>query len=213
MTDGPVLTMTLASAVLVEPSINPLLLPPNDEGRTFIEWNMLYPHSYARPSLPLSTESWSDLLREPATFPRLSNMHIISPAFPWTIDIRAETQDVALTCHDVIEQLHKFLYKFITDFDMDTAPPKHRHAMWESFDASRTPPDGLPGRLLINKVFNGLRRVEWLCGTTVFLGLDSNNTYIRQRLNTVLPGTFVLSCGNPSADNGCVQHEVVTSES
>lgn len=175
-----------------------------------IKWNLLYPNSYARPSISLSPKAWADRLNEPATFPRLSNICVISPCFPWMIEIRSDAQDVALTCHDVIEQLHRFLYKFLSNTDMDTALPTHQHAMWESFDASRDPPDELPGRLLISPIFNGLRRVEWLCGTTEFSGLDANSEYIRERFDIVLPGTFVLYCSKSSADKESVQSAQVT---
>ncbi|KII94274.1 hypothetical protein PLICRDRAFT_27158 [Plicaturopsis crispa FD-325 SS-3] len=194
---APVLTTPLAQAILAEPSINPLFLPSANDDRTHIKWNLLYPDSYARPSNSLSPKAWADRLNEPATFPRLSNIHVISPCFPWMIEIRSDAQDVALTCHDVIEQLHRFLYQFLSNTDMDTALPTHQDAMWESFDASRNPPDELPGRLLIGPIFNGLRHVEWLCGTTEFLGLDANSEYIRERVGVVIPGMFVLSCAKP----------------
>lgn len=204
--DGPVLTARTAGVLSVEPLINPLLMPPNGDGGIFVRWNMLYPTSYASPSSSLSAELWTERLREPATFPRLSSLHVISRGFPWSIPIHAAPDAAHVTCFDVIEQIHKFLYRFIPKLDTELASREHLQAIRAAFRVNRTPPDGLPGRLLNEELFNGPKRVEWLCECTAFMGIDRDIAYIQHRVSAAVPGLFVLLCGRPSDEDASIRN-------
>lgn len=158
---------------------------------------MLFPSSYATATAAGSQETLLGRLREPATHPRLSAIRIISRAFPWTIEIQAPTRNTALTCQDILDQLHLFLYKFLLKREMHTATPEHQAALWIYFKSNRTPADGLLARLLKDRC-PSMRKIDWLGKDTVFLGIDQDDDYVRQRVNIVLPGTYVLKCGRPA---------------
>ncbi|KII89798.1 hypothetical protein PLICRDRAFT_566537 [Plicaturopsis crispa FD-325 SS-3] len=196
---GPALDRICASAVHASPTINPLLQYSQDSSTTghhSINWNMLFPSSYAT-ATATSQETLLARLREPATHPRLSAIRVISRAFPWTIEIHAQTRlNTALTCQDILDQLHLFFYKFLLRREMHTATPEHQKATWIYHKANRTPADGLRARVL-NNMYTGMRKIEWLGKDTAFRGIEQDDEYVRQQVGVVIPGTYVLICGHP----------------
>jgi hypothetical protein len=55
---------------------------------------------------------------EPATFPRMSSIQIISTAFPGTIEVKSASA-TAVTCRDIVVQLHKFISVNLDTIEMD----------------------------------------------------------------------------------------------
>jgi len=169
-----------------------LLLPPAEgKNSTAMIWNILYPGSYARLPNDPSGESWFEKRIEPATFPRMSSIRIISKTFPWSIVIKAEDNDTAVTCRDVVEQLHKYLCILLGPIEMDDVTPEHRKAMSSAFRANRL--QDIPAEIFRDSI--GMRRMDWLLKNTMFEGLVEDKVYAKERLSLFVPGTFVLRCG------------------
>jgi hypothetical protein len=188
-----VLNPFIASIVHPEFLMNPMLLfpPPEKKNSTAMIWNMLYPGSYARLPNDPSGESWFEKRIEPATFPRMSSIRIISRVFPWTIEVNAEANGIAVTCRDVVDQLHKYLCVLLGPIEMDDVTPEHRKAMSAAFRANRS--QDIPAEVFRDSI--GMRRIDWLCKNTMFEGLEEDKVYIEERLLVFVPGTFVLRCG------------------
>jgi hypothetical protein len=154
-------------------------------------WNTLYPGSYARLPHDPSGESWFEKRIEPATFPRMSIIRIISRTFPWMIEIKGEDSEAAVTCRDVVEQLHKFFCVLLGPIEMDDVTAEHRKAMSAASRANRL--QEIPAEIFKDSI--GMRRIDWLCKNTMFEGLEEDKEYITERLSEFVPGTFVLRCG------------------
>jgi hypothetical protein len=102
----------LITAVAAMPQINPLLIPIGDEeDRSHLRWNMLFSIAHCHHSTDPSHRSWSNGRQEPATFPRVTELRMISHAFPWIVNIRATNRAIGVTCGDLIEQLSEHLQK------------------------------------------------------------------------------------------------------
>lgn len=190
---GTVLDPFIASIVRPEFLINPMLLlrPVEGVNNTAIIWNIVYPGSYARIPDDPSGESWFQERVEPATFPRMSSIRVISRTFPWIIEIKAEANGIAVTCRDVVDQLHKYLCVLLGPIEMDDVTPDHRKAMSVAFRANRS--QDIPAEIFRDSI--GMRRMDWLCKNTMFEGLEEDKGYITERLSVFVPGTFVLRCG------------------
>lgn len=161
-----------------------------------VAWNILYPGSYARRPDDPSGESWFIARAEPATFPRMSGIRIISRAFPWMIDIKSEAAGKAITCRDVLDQLHNYLGTLLSPLEMDDVTLEHRSAMSAAYRASRS-------HQIVSQEYKdspGMRKIDWLCKTTVFEGIEEDKDYIVDRLSVFVPGTFVLRCGVKKSD-------------
>lgn len=199
LTDAPVLNPFIASLVQPEFTLNPILAPHSkaqeSQSNTTITWNIIYPGSYARLPGDPSGESWFEKRTGPATFPRMSSISIISPAFPWTIDIKAEGEGTAVTCRDVVDQVHKYLCVLLSPLEMDDVTPEHRKAMSAAFRANRS--QDIPAETFQNS--HGMRRIDWLCKNTIFEGLEEDKEYITERLAVFIPSTFVLRCSQKSS--------------
>ena len=101
-----------AKIVRAQIELNPLLSPPPDNltDRSYLKWNMLWPTGQCQRSSDPGVRSWSEGRNSPATWPRLRAMHLISRTFPWTITIEASDPEEGVTCGDVMEEIHVFMY-------------------------------------------------------------------------------------------------------
>lgn len=190
---GPVLSPFIASIVRPEFSFNPMLhRPPADgENNTAMTWNMLYPGSYSRLPLDPSGESWFERRVEPATFPKMNSIRIISRTFPWMIEVKAEDVETAVTCRDIVDQLSKYFCVLLGPIEMDDVSAEHRKAMSAAFRVNRS--QEIPAEIFRNSI--GMRRIDWLCKNTMFEGLEEDKGYVTERLSVFVPGTFVMRCG------------------
>lgn len=194
ISDGPILGPQAALKVEPEFSIHPFLLPRSvEEGTidTSITWNIIYPGSYARIPGDPSGESWFERRVEVATFPRMTHIRVISRAFPWIIHVASSTEHAALTCKDVLEQVHKYLCELLSPLEMDDVTPEHRRNMSLAYRANRS--QDIPAKIFTGSA--GLRKMDWLAKNTMFEGLEEDKEYIAERLTVFMSGTFVLRLG------------------
>ncbi|EIN07959.1 hypothetical protein PUNSTDRAFT_121126 [Punctularia strigosozonata HHB-11173 SS5] len=191
---GPVLEPFVAKVVRAHLELNPLLQAPADnhspdKDPPYLKWCMLFPESFCQRSSDPPHRSWMVGRDEPATFPRVTHLRIISPSFPWTVDVRAEDRGIGVTCGDVIQQLDKFLHELVRKEEYAHAGKQRSKMMNEAYHFNRSTAHGVPG----GRLGAGMRRLDWLCRETMWGGLEENDRYVREHA-AGLSCTFVLTC-------------------
>ncbi|KAF8265326.1 hypothetical protein EI94DRAFT_1736142 [Lactarius quietus] len=188
---GPVLEPMLIKAVSAKLEINPLLLPiGDDEERPHLRWNMLFSTAHCHRSTDPTHRSWSNGRQEPATFPRITNLRLISNVFPWLLDIKATNAAIGVTCGDVIEQLSDHLQRRLRKEDYEGATGAKRRAIRDAYHYNRSRNAGVPG----GQLGDGLKALDWLGPQTMFGGMLLNETLVRDRFNVVIPCMLELVC-------------------
>ena len=100
--------LCLIKVVGAHPKLNPLIQPlADDSDRPYIQWNMLFPTSDCRRSVDPAHVSWSSGRGDPATFPRVTNLRLVSDTYPWMIDVHARDPDIGVTCGEVDDFIHE----------------------------------------------------------------------------------------------------------
>jgi hypothetical protein len=181
----------LVKAVSATPQINPLLIPIGDEeDRPHLRWNMLFTTAHCHRSTDPSHRSWSNGRQEPATFPRVTELRLISRAFPWIIHIRATNQAIGVTCGDLIEKLSDHMQRRLHKEDYEGASSLRRRAIRDAYHHNRSRSAGVPG----GQLGDGLKALDWLGTQTMFGGLQLNEQLLLERFNVVLPCMLELLC-------------------
>lgn len=171
--------------------INPLLLPLGDEDdRPHLRWNMLFLTAHCHRSTDPSHRSWSNGRQEPATFPRVTELRLISRVFPWILNIRATNRAIGVTCGDMIEQLSDYLQRRLRKEDYEGATGMRRQAVRAAYHHNRSRSVGVPG----GQLGDGLKALDWLSTQTMFGGVQQNEQLVQERFNVVLPCTLELVC-------------------
>ena len=181
----------LVKAVSATPHINPLLIPIGDEeDRPHLRWNMLFSTAHCHRSTDPSHRSWSNGRQEPATFPRVTELRIISRAFPWVVHIRATNRTTGVTCGDLIEQLSDHLQRRLRKEDYDGASGLRRRTIRDAYHHNRSRSAGVPG----GQLGDGLKALDWLGTQVMFGGLQLNEQLLLERFNVALPCMLELLC-------------------
>jgi hypothetical protein len=190
-TDGPVLEPMLVKAVGATLKINPFLLPLLDEEeRPHLRWNMLFSTAHCHRSTDPSHRSWSNGRQEPATFPRVTEIRLISRVFPWTVNIRATNRAVGVTCGDMVEQLSEHLQRRLRKEDYEGATGGRRRAIRDAYHHNRSRSAGVPG----GQLGDGLKALDWLGMQTMFGGVQLNEQLLLERFNVAPPCMLELVC-------------------
>ncbi|KAI0028426.1 hypothetical protein K488DRAFT_58659, partial [Vararia minispora EC-137] len=123
---------------------------------------------------------------EPATSPRLQEIHIISPESPWCTTVR---NDEGVTLHDIFSTLQRsYTTRYITEAEFEGCSLRMRSAIKAYLataaavlksDPNRLPPDQVP-------------RICWLRDRHYFQRLTINKSYTEQRLGISAPNIFIL---------------------
>jgi len=190
-TDGPVLEPMLVKAVEAKLQMNPLLLPLGDEDdHPHLRWNMLFSTAHCHRSTDPTHRSWSNGRQEPATFPRVTELRIVSRVFPSVIDVRATNRAVGITCGDLIEQLSDHLQRRLRKEDYEGASAPRRRAIRDAYHHNRSRSTGVPG----GQLGDGLKALDWLGTQTMFGGIQQDEQYMLDRFNVLMPCVLELVC-------------------
>lgn len=188
---GPVLEPFLTKVVKAKLQVNPLLQPPPDDLATpFLKWNMLFPTGQCQRSTDPGHRSWSDGRFAPATWPRVTSIRLVSKSFPWEIDVPANEEALGVTCGDVVEAIHLFMYGRVSGAQLEGASPTHKRVVSQSFYHNRSTAFGVPG----GRLQQTLLRCDWLGQNTVFGGIVHDDHLAREITGCSLPCTLVLMC-------------------
>lgn len=172
--------------------MNPLLKPLLDEegSRAHLRWNMLFSPTQCQRSDEPADRSWSGGRQEPATFPRVTELRLVSRVLPWIIDIPASNPTIGVTCGDIIDQLSRYLHRQLRGSEYSSQPVDQQNALKTAYHFNRSTADGVPG----GRLGDGLRRLDWLGMSTMFGGIDRNDAFVREHCGEILPCVFELHC-------------------
>ncbi|KAJ7272838.1 hypothetical protein C8J57DRAFT_1063277 [Mycena rebaudengoi] len=188
---GPVLEPFLIRAVRAHVILNPLVQPIS-EGSTdpYLKWNMLFPSNQCQRSDDPPHMSWSKGRQEPATFPRVTSIRLVSGSFPWAISIVAHNRDLGVTCGELIDYISADMYQLTGQPEYEAIPAQRKRAVAEAYRHNRSRANGVPG----GSLNPGMLRLDWLGLDTRFGGVRENDRLVKQVCGDVLPCTFELVC-------------------
>ena len=196
----------LVARVKARVSINPLLQPPNDQlDRDYLKWNMLFPTGNCQRSSDRPGRSWYSGRDAPATWPRVTQIRLVSRSFPWAIDVPASDARVGVTCGDVVEAIHVNMYGRLSQQQYDCASRGQKRLLSESFYHNRSTAHGVPG----GKLQQTLLKCDWLGQDTMFGGIGDDERLVRDMCGDALPCTFELKCVRryPMTEQEIREHE------
>lgn len=174
--------------------LNPLLAPPPDrsEDRPYLKWNMLWPTGQCQKSTDPGARSWYVGRKAPATWPRVKSLRLISRSFPWIIAIEARDPEEGVTCGDVMEGIHKFMYGRVSKGQMEAASDNQKALLSRSYYHNRSTAPDVPG----GRLEGALLRCDWLGLHTSFGGIvEADERTLKDLLHGApLPCTFELKC-------------------
>ncbi|KAF7441239.1 hypothetical protein PC9H_001588 [Pleurotus ostreatus] len=188
---GPVLEPFLIQVVKASVKLNPLIEPaPDNSDRPYLKWNMLFPSAYTQRSTDPSTMSWINGREEPATFPRITFLRLISKSFPWMITVRATKRTVGVTCGEVIDAIAENMSRLASQTDYHSLPKSKQKTISENYRRNRSRAHGVPG----GRLGEGIKRLDWLGTDSMFGGIERNERLVKEICGDVLPCTFSVSC-------------------
>jgi hypothetical protein len=185
-----VLDPFILSVVKADLQVNPLLqTQPETSDNEYLKWNMLWPSSYCSRSSDPPHRSWSKGRGEPATFPRMNSIRIVSRTFPWMIIIKAADPVSGVTCGDVIDGIDDFLHGMVKKEEFESAGRQRKKDMTNAYHINRSTAHGVPG----GRLGEGIRRLDWLVKDTIYGGICRSDEFIREEYGG-LPATLELRC-------------------
>ncbi|KAF9557175.1 hypothetical protein CPC08DRAFT_640590 [Agrocybe pediades] len=187
---GPVLEPFIVRALQIELKLNPLISPPGDDpsAHAYLKWNMLFPTSTVQRTDDKHHMSWMDGRDAPATFPRVTVLHLVSEHFPWMFTVSEKVPDRGVTCGEVIDAIGAELSKLTTGADYSGLSKPNQGAVSLAYNHNRSRNPGVPGGAL----GKGLRRLDFLKRNVNFAGIEVNSQMVWRLLGETFPCTFVL---------------------
>ncbi|KAG5639170.1 hypothetical protein H0H81_006074 [Sphagnurus paluster] len=194
---GPVLEPFLLKVVGAQLRLNPLIepLPESGADRPHLLWNMLFDSGNIQRSTDPSDVSWSNGRDEPATFPRVTMLRVVSEIFPWLIEVHASDAAVGVTCGELIDTLSTSLQTLTPEGDFNALPPARQQEVTVAYSYNRSRNAGVPG----GRLKRGLRRCDFLCKQVIFGGIVADEAVVKKIVRCALPCTVVLKCARQYA--------------
>ncbi|KAJ7891330.1 hypothetical protein B0H14DRAFT_2335810, partial [Mycena olivaceomarginata] len=185
----------LIRAVHAQVELNPLIAPPVDNppagtNPPYLKWNMLFPSNRCQRSDESPHISWSNGRHEPATFPRVTVLQLVSESFPWVIKIAARQRDIGVTCGEVIDYISRDMFQLTGQAEYEALSSGRKRIVSEAYRHNRSRADGVPG----GQLNPGMLRLDWIGGDTMFGGVKVNEGLVRRVCGDLLPCTFQLVC-------------------
>ncbi|KAK0241117.1 hypothetical protein EDD85DRAFT_389875 [Armillaria nabsnona] len=184
---GPVLEPRIISSLKILPVLNPVLLAPSPDS-DHIVWNMICHPSTAKLLRDGVEEPFDSFRYEPASSPRLTTLNVISPSFPWIIDLRPRDSNVGVTIGDVLSELFFYLQVALKPVELDRTSPEYRASIVETSVARKE---------LVPEESFGLQLIDWTLGKTQFLRLERDDKYMTERLMPTSPDLYVVRTMTP----------------
>lgn len=174
--------------------VNPLVQPiPDSAAATpppYLKWNMLFPSNQCQRSDEPVHMSWSNGRQEPATFPRVTSLRLVSETVPWPITIIARNRDIGVTCGELVDYISRDMYHLTGQAEYEALPTNRKRTVGEAYRHNRSRANGVPG----GQLNPGMLRLDWLGQDTMFGGVRENDRLVRRVCGDVLPCTFELVC-------------------
>ncbi len=180
--DGPVLEPRIVASLKILPILNPVFSAPSP-GNDHIIWNMMFHPSTARRVRDGVEEAFASFRYEPASSPRMTIFNVISPSFPWILDLRSKDPNVGVTVGDVLSELFLYFQVGLNSVELDRVSSEYRASIMEANSTRRG---------LVPEESFGLQLLDWLLGSTQFMGLSRDARYIENRNMPLSPDLYVM---------------------
>lgn len=187
ITDSPVLEPRTAAILQLSPILNPVFSSPSFSN-DYLVWNMMFDPSTAKRIHNGVEEPFESFRHEPASFPRMTIFNVISPSFPWILDLRSSDPNTGVTVGDVLSEISLYLEVGLSSVELDRVPSKYRTAIAEAYRTRKG---------LVSEESPGFQLLDWLVGNTQFMGLSRDIDYIQERHMPVLPDLYVVLTTTP----------------
>lgn len=176
----------------VQFEINPLLLPPDDSATEYLKWDMVFETNYCYLTTDPATVSWQRGRNQPATFPRVQSLRLVSRLLPYSIDVHTSHLDVGVTCGEVIETIGRVLHEKASQSEYEARLPRDRqHQVALSYHRNRSREPDVPG----GRLSSGLLKLDVLGRNSMFGGIKLDAAFARAACGADMPATFELVCG------------------
>ncbi|KAK0483061.1 hypothetical protein EDD18DRAFT_1432401 [Armillaria luteobubalina] len=179
---GPVLEPRIIATLKILPVLNPVLLAPSPDS-DHIVWNMICHPSTAKRVRGGVEEPFDSFRYEPASSPRLTTFNVISPSFPWIIDLQPRDSNIGVTVGDVLSELFFYLQVALKPTELDRASPEYRASIVET---------SVTRKALVPEESFGLQLIDWTLGKTQFLRLERDEKYMTVRCMPSSPDLYVV---------------------
>lgn len=192
--DAPVLDHL--SFNIVKPPVietHPLLRPVSesrDSSEPFLVFDILFPPNTIHVSNEPPRKSWSKGRKDPATFPRLSVIRLISKYTPWVIQVTSDAPG-GISVSDVISAIHEhFRVNASEDDDWNSVDATAQSEILMAYKWNRSTEMGAPGGIMPEALLRG----DFLMERTMFAGLKLADPEICEEKMGVknFPATFEL---------------------
>ncbi|KAK0188522.1 hypothetical protein F5146DRAFT_1225290 [Armillaria mellea] len=181
---GPVLDTESVVKLHLHPSLHPALSSTSSSDR--IIWNMIFPPSTAERVRENVRESFDSFRLEPATFPRVSILHIVSRRLPWVFNVTPDDDAVGVTVGDVLSDLALRLSLHAGEVDLRSITIEHRQALIASKEAR--------AQILQSEHKVGIQVVDWMVGHTHFTGFNHDIEYLEGRRLDAPLNLYIVLC-------------------
>lgn len=173
--------------------IHPLLRPiaeTRDSSDPFLVFDVLFPPNTIHVSNEPPRKSWSKGRKDPATFPRLKLIRLVTRFTPWVIQVTTDSA-AGITVSDVINAIHDH-FRVNASEDDDWAPtdPGTQSEILMAYKWNRSTEMGAPGGIMPEALLRG----DFLMERTMFAGLKlADKELCEKRMDVAnFPATFEL---------------------
>ncbi|KAK0239290.1 hypothetical protein EDD85DRAFT_829750 [Armillaria nabsnona] len=184
---GPILDVESVAKLRLHPMLHPILrsTSSNDD---HIVWNMIYPPETAIRARKDVQEPYDAFRFEPATFPRVARLNIVSRCHPWEFIVRSYDDSAGVTIGDVLRTLFMYLSVGLNEIDLQAASAEHKQAITAAHDARTRvlPPD---------KELNwNITILDWIGQETHFAGFIHDIEYLEGRFHDIPSNLHIILC-------------------
>ena len=192
--DAPVLDHL--SYNIVKPphlDVHPLLRPiseSRDSSDPFLVFDILFPTNSVHVSNEPARKSWSKGRKDPATFPRLKVIRLVSRYTPWVIQVTSDSAS-GITVADVVNAIHEhYRVNASEDDDWNSVEPATQSEILMAYKWNRSTEVGAPGGIMPDALLRG----DFLIERTMFAGLKpADPDLLTERMDVKnFPATFEL---------------------
>lgn len=184
---GPILDSESVAKLGLHPTLHPILRSTSSDD-DYIVWNMIYPEETAIRARKDVQEPYDAFCSEPATFPRVSLLNIVSRSHPWEFIVRAYDDSVGVTIGDVLRTLFMYLSVSLKEVDLKTISSEHRQAITAAYDARTRalPPD--------KELKRKTTILDWIGQETHFAGFVHDIEYLEGRFRDTPSNLYIILC-------------------
>lgn len=175
---GPVLPAFLVHRLKVIIDLNPILLPMTDDmEREYLKWDIRHRTNTVQSSKDRGNTSWSRERDEPATWPRILSLSLVTRWAQFIISVHAHDESVGVTCGEVIEAISGFMSKRSSKDEFESLPKEKSREITKAYYYNRSTAPSAPGGAL----GQGMLKMDFMGDQTMFGGIKENPRLVLDR--------------------------------